>query len=221
MKLTKDLINNNIPRLKLQDTVRKALQLIDDFRITHLPVLADNTYLGLISEEDLLDVADDKATLEFLQQHFLNVSVLDNIHFLAAVNSCIQYDTGIVAIVDQQKKYTGAATSFDLLKVLGNFSGAAQIGGIVVVEIDWNQFSISEISRLVESNDCSILHLNSTLNELTGKLTVTLHLNKVEVAAVVATFERYDYDIVYYLGSEKFENELNNNFNNLMNYLDI
>lgn len=221
MKLTKDLINNNIPRLKLQDTVRKALQLIDDFRITHLPVVSDEVYLGLISEEDLLDVGEDKVTLEFLQQYFLQVSVLDNVHFLTAVNSSIQYDTGIVAIVDAEKKYIGAATSFDLLKVLGNFSGAAQMGGIVVIELDWNQFSISEISRLVESNDCSILHLNSTLDELTGRITVTLHLNKVEVAAVVATFERYDYDVVYYLGSEKFENELNNNFNNLMNYLDI
>lgn len=221
MKLTKDLINNNIPRLKLQDTVRKALQLIDDFRITHLPVVSDEIYLGLISEEDLLDVGEDKVTLEFLQQYFLEVSVLDNVHFLTAVNSSIQYDTGIVAIVDAEKKYIGSATSFDLLKVLGNFSGAAQMGGIVVIELDWNQFSISEISRLVESNDCSILHLNSTLDDLTGRLTVTLHLNKVEVAAVVATFERYDYDVVYYLGSEKFENELNNNFNNLMNYLDI
>ncbi len=221
MKLTKDLINNNIPRLKLQDTVRKALQLIDDYRITHLPVVSDGKYLGLISEEDLLDVGEDKGTLEFLQEHFLQVSVLDRVHFLNAVNSSIQYDTSIVAIVDAEKKYIGAATSFDLLKVLGTFSGAAQMGGIIVIELDWNQFSISEISRLVESNDCSILHLNSTLDDLTGKLTVTLHLNKVEVAAVVATFERYDYDVVYYLGSEKFENELNNNFNNLMNYLDI
>ncbi len=221
MKLTKDLINNNIPRLKLQDTVRKALQLIDDFRITHLPVVSDDKYLGLISEEDLLDVGEDKVTLEFLQQYFLEVSVLENMHFLTAVNSSIQYDTGIVAIVDIEKKYIGAATSFDLLKALGKFSGAAQMGGIVVIELDWNQFSISEISRIVESNDCSILHLNSTLDELTGRLTVTLHLNKIEIATVVATFERYDYDVVYYLGSEKFENELNNNFNNLMNYLDI
>ena len=131
MKLTKDLINNNIPRLKLQDTVRKALQLIDDYRITHLPVVSDGKYLGLISEEDLLDVGEDKGTLEFLQEHFLQVSVLDRVHFLNAVNSSIQYDTSIVAIVDAEKKYIGAATSFDLLKVLGTFSGAAQMGGII------------------------------------------------------------------------------------------
>ena len=55
--LTIELINTNIPRLQLQDSVSKALQLMNDFRLTHLPVVADNKYLGLVSEEDLLDAA--------------------------------------------------------------------------------------------------------------------------------------------------------------------
>ncbi len=54
--LTANLINNNIPRLKPQDTVAKALQLIADFKVTHLPVVSDGKFLGLISEEALLDV---------------------------------------------------------------------------------------------------------------------------------------------------------------------
>ncbi len=52
-------------------------------------------------------------------------------------------------------------------------------------------------------------------------LTVTLHINKKEIAAVVATFERYDYDVIYYFGDENFENEIHNNYRHLMNYLDI
>ena len=84
-----------------------------------------------------------------------------------------------------------------------------------------SQFAISEISRIVESNDCNILHLNTTTDETTGLLTVTLHINKREIAIVVSTFERYEYDVIYFFGNEKFENEIHNNYRHLMNYLDI
>jgi acetoin utilization protein AcuB len=74
--LTIELINNNIPRLQLQDSVSKALQLISDFRVTHLPVISEDIYLGLISEEDLLDAESEKAPIESLQAHFLHASVM-------------------------------------------------------------------------------------------------------------------------------------------------
>jgi acetoin utilization protein AcuB len=219
--LTRDLINNNIPRLQLQDSVGKALQLINDFRITHLPVVSDDTFLGIISEDDLLDVEDEKQPIEVLRNNFVNAAVLDNIHFLNAVSSSIQFDTTVVPVVNNEGEYVGAITTTDLLKTLGNFSGADEIGGLIVLEMERTQFAISEISRIVESNDCTILHLNTTINNLTGLLTVTLHINKREIASVVATFERYEYTIVYSFGNEKFENEIGSNYQNLMNYLDI
>jgi acetoin utilization protein AcuB len=219
--LTKDLINNNIPRLQLQDSVGKALQLINDFRITHLPVVADNTFLGLISEDDLLDAENEKLPIEVLQNNFLQAAVPDNVHFLNAVSSSIQFDTTVVPVVVNGDEFAGAITTTDLLKTLGNFSGADEIGGLIVLEMERTQFAISEISRIVESNDCTILHLNTTVDNLTGLLTVTLHINKREIASVIATFERYEYSVVYSFGNEKFESEIGSNYQNLMNYLDI
>ncbi|WP_462249638.1 hypothetical protein [Ferruginibacter sp.] len=84
-----------------------------------------------------------------------------------------------------------------------------------------SQFAISEISRIVESNDATILHLNTTVHPETGMLTVSIHINKKEIASIVATFERYDYDVIYYFGNENFENEIHTNYRHLMNYLDI
>ena len=219
--LTVDLINRNIPRIQLQDTVGKALKLINDFRVSHLPVISEGKFLGLISEEDLLDAGDEKNLIEFLQKHFVNAAVQDNIHFLNAVNSSIQYDTTVVPIVNAENDFIGVITSADLLKMLGNFSGANEIGGIIVIDMERSQFAISEISRIVESNNCSILHLNTIVNPVSGILTVTLHINKREIAAVVATFERYDYDVTCYFGNEKFDNDINTNYEHLMNYLDI
>ncbi len=218
--LTVELINNNIPRLKLQDTAGKALQLINDFRVTHLPVIADEKYLGLISEEDLQD-ADEKMPIELMQENFIDAAVHENEHFLTAVTCCNQYDTTVVPVVNEEKELVGVITSPDLLKALGNFAGTNEIGGIIVLEMERSQFAISEISRIVESNDATILHLNTTVHPETGMLTVTIHANKKEIAAIVATFERYEYDVIYYFGNENFENEIHSNYRHLMNYLDI
>lgn len=218
--LTIELINNNIPRLKLQDTVSKALQLINDFRVTHLPVVADEKYLGLISEEDLQD-AEEKMPIELMQENFIDVAVHDNEHFLTAVTCSNQYDTTVVPVINEEKELMGVITTTDLLKALGNFAGTNEIGGIIVLEMERSQFAISEISRIVESNDATILHLNTTVHPETGMLTVTIHANKKEIAAIVATFERYDYDVIYYFGNENFENEIHSNYRHLMNYLDI
>jgi acetoin utilization protein AcuB len=219
--LTIELINNNIPRLQLKDSVSKALRLISDFRVTHLPVTEDEKFLGLISEDDLLDQEEAKMPMELLQEFFIKASVNDNEHFLNAVTCSNQFDTTVVPVVNEDKNLIGVITTPDLLKTLGNFAGTNEIGGIVVLEMERSQFAISEISRIVESNDATVLHLNTTVHAETGMLTVTLHINKKEIAAIVSTFERYDYDVIYYFGNENFENEIHSNYRHLMNYLDI
>ncbi|MBC7888792.1 MAG: CBS domain-containing protein [Ferruginibacter sp.] len=219
--LTAELINNNIPRLQLQDSVSKALQLINDYRVTHLPVVTEDKYLGMISEDDLMDVEAEKGTIEFLQENFITASVKENEHFLNAVKCSNQFETTIVPVTNEEKELVGVITVTDLLKALGDFSGANEIGGIIVMEMERSQFSISEISRIVESNDATVLHLNTTIQPDTGFLTVSLHLSKKEIAAIVSAFERYEYDIIYYFGDEKFENEIHSNYRHLMSYLDI
>ncbi len=220
--LTKELISTNIPRLTLKDSVGKALGLINDYRISHLPVVVDGFFLGLISEDDLLDAKNEQLPIETLQSSFIKTAIPDNVHFLNAISSFIQYDTNIIPITMAGTDiFDGVITTTDLLKALGNFAGANEIGGIIVVEMERIQFAISEISRIVESNDCNILHLNTTVNDITGMLTVTIHINKKEIAPIIAAFERYDYNIVYKFGNEKFEHDIESNYKNLMKYLDV
>ncbi len=219
--LTIELINNNIPRLQLKDTVSKALRLISDFRVTHLPVVEDEKFLGLISEDDLLDQGEPKMPMELMQEFFIKAAVHDNEHFLNAVTCSNQLDSTVVPVINEENDLVGVITTADLLKTLGNFAGTNEIGGIIVLEMERSQFAISEISRIVESNDATILHLNTTVHAETGMLTVTLHINKKEISAIVATFERYEFDVIYYFGNENFENEIHSNYRHLMNYLDI
>jgi acetoin utilization protein AcuB len=218
--LAKELINYNIPVLQLNDKVSKALGLLQDFHLANLAVVTNDTFLGLISESDLLDV-DSSNTIETLQESFVHAFVPASDHFLRAVHVSIQYDTTIVPVINSNSEFEGSITVSDLLKTLGNFSGAGEIGGLIVLEMNRAQFAISEISRIVESNNCTILHLNTTTDSNTGLLTVTIHTNKKEIDSVIATFERYDYTVVYSYGSEKSSDEINTNYQNLMSYLSI
>lgn len=216
-----ELNNNIIPQLHLEDTVAKALQLINDFKVSHLPVVSEEKFLGLISEDDLLDVNNKKMHIQLLQDEFIDVSIKENAHFLQAVNLSNQHQTSVVPVVNEENEFLGSISGSSLLRTLGNFSGAQEIGGIIILEMERNQFTISEISRIVESNEATILHLNTTIQPETGLLTVTIHINKKELSMVIAAFERYDYDVIYYFGEEKFENEIHSNYRHLMNYLDI
>ncbi len=219
--LTSELINQNIPQLKLQDTVAKAKQLINDFKLTHLPVVLDKKYLGMISEEDLLDTEDDKTTIENIQENFMLIYIQDDVHFLNAISYCNQYETNVVPVIDKSAEFIGVITSSYLLKTIGDFSGANEIGGLIILEMERTQFSISEISRIVETNDCTILHLNTTTNPMSGILTVTLHINKKEISAVLATFERFEYKVLHQFGTKIYEDKSDVNYKNLMNYLDM
>lgn len=219
--LAVELISTKIPQLQLNDTVGKALELIKSFRITHLPVVSNEKYLGLISEDDLLDANNDKQPIQSLQEDFISAAVNDNEHFLQAVNYSNKMHSTIVPVINEERICLGVVTHQALLSALGNFSGAQDIGGLIVLEMERSQFSISEISKIVESNLATVFHLNTIFHTETGLITVTIHINKRELSAIVAAFERYEYHVVYYFGEEKFENDIHSNYKHLMNYLDI
>ena len=219
--LTNELINHAIPQLQLKDSISRALQLIQEYRLTHLPVVSGNRFLGMIAEDDLFDAVQENGNIGVLQDNFIAVAVREEEHFLTTLKCCNLFETNIVPVINQQNELMGVITASDLLKALGDYSGSNEIGGIIVLEMDRYRFSISEISRIVESNDATILHLNTTFNSENSLITVTLQLNKKEIATIVSAFERYEYTIVHYFGDEKFENEIHSNYRHLMSYLDI
>ena len=218
--LTSSITNLNTPRLQLQDTVAKAKQLINDFKFTHLPVVAEHVFIGLIGEDDLLD-ADDKQSIQSLEEQLLISFIPDDVHFLVALQYCNLHESNIAPVVSRQNEFLGVITAIDLLKIMGNFSGANEIGGLVILEMERVHFSISEISRIVESNDCTILHMNTSNDPANGLLNVTLHLNRREISPLIATFERYEYVVKYHFGAQMNEEKSAANYLNLMKYLNV
>ena len=141
--------------------------------------------------------------------------------FLKAVQIAAQNGLSIVPIVSAENELVGTVAYSDLLRHASEFMSLHEPGGLVVVEMESNQYSFNEISKLVESNDAQITQLNTSNDPETGMMQVTIRINKSEVSDIVATFQRYDYNVKYFFGEELYANEIRNNYDNLMNYLKI
>jgi predicted transcriptional regulator len=59
----KELISPLIPPLKLSDSGDKALIWMHEFSVAYLPVVDKGKFVGLISEEDVMDLDDPSEPL--------------------------------------------------------------------------------------------------------------------------------------------------------------
>nr|MBA4168218.1 CBS domain-containing protein [Chitinophagaceae bacterium] len=159
--------------------------------------------------------------LETISTHFSKVSVHGNMHFIDAVQTANDYHLSVVPVVEKDSDYSGVILVPELLRQLGKITGASDPGGLIVLEMEQRSFSFAEISKLIETNDAQITQLNTSWDNTTDSFIVTIKINKFEISDIVATFQRYDYQVRYYFGEELYENELKDNYDHLMNYLSI
>ncbi len=219
--LNRQLISSSLPVLSLQDTVYHAQQLMADYHLMHLPVINNDIFVGIISEDDAMNAGDDSMLMGQLEHQMIKLSVKADSHFLEAVQLCNSYGLTLVPVIEKEMEWVGAIQASDLLKYLGRMTGTDEPGGVIVLELEKANFSFSEICKLVETNDAQITQLNTFFDNQVQQMYVTLKLNRFEVSDVVATFQRYDYVVKYYFGEELYENELRTNYDHLMNYLNM
>lgn len=218
--LISEIIEPAFPQLTISDKVEFAINLMEDYDVQHLPVTEDEKFVGLISKDDLTD-ATDTDMLAALQHQFINVSVLPDEHFLTALRQATHFDTSVVPAIDKNGEIKGIITQKKLIRSLAGFLSVEDKGGIIVLEMDRRNFSMGELSRLIETNDAAITQLNTCTEAPTGLLIVTVKINKIGISDIIATLQRYEYVIRYYFGEEDYENELKQNYDLLMTYLNI
>ena len=218
--LVAQLLQTDYPMLHLTDKVSFALQLMEDYEIQDLPVVVNEIFTGSVSKESLLD-EDEENVIATLQTNFSNNCVKKEEFFLSALKGIVENDSTLIAVINDSKEYLGVITSSVLLEQLSIYVGTVEPGGIIVLEVERRNYSFGEISRLVETNDAYITQLNTYTEIETGLVIVSIKINKVEISDIIATFHRYDYVVRYYFGEEQFTNELKDNYNHLMAYLNI
>ena len=218
--LNQDVISDQIVPLEYTQTVQDALGKMDDLEVTQLPVIKDGFYEGLLMEEDLLDAEGGQLLSNFEPSlHHFSVNAED--HFLSAAKLSASQRLKVIPVTSATKEYIGSISEEGLLQQFTQLNGVQETGAMVVLGMSHADYSISQLSKLVETNDAFITQLNTFTDEASGQLVVTMRINKKEVSDILATFQRYGFQILFHTGEELYENELQNNYNHLMTYLKI
>ena len=209
-----------LPMLHLEDKVAFALQCMEDFDVQHLAVVKEDYFIGMISKSDLLDT-DESNTIENINDQLIRIGIKGTAHFLTALDLFNKHHLTLLPVLNEQQEVIGMITQQNLNDSLGQLLGVDQPGAILVLAIAPLQYSLAEMSRLVETNNAQIVQLNSFFDAANGNLIITLKLNRDDANSIIATFERYDYQVLHYFGTSPLNNDIEHHYHHLMNYLDV
>jgi len=220
MTYCSQLLESTMITVDLHDTVSHTMEMMDEARIEHIPVLDGLQYLGMVAFDELED-AEPAAEVISLQHRFIKPLVRTGDHFLQALRVRTKFYIDQVPVVNEHNEWEGVIGMAKMLDQISLLSGVSEPGSMIVLEVPRHDYAPGEINRLVESNDAMIMQLNSIQDQHTGMMQVVLRINKEEVSDVVATFQRHEYNVLYYYGDESYDNSLQNNLDHLMNYLNL
>lgn len=216
-----ELINESIAPLKTSDTAITALSLMEEFKVRHLPIVNEKLFLGLISEEDIFAYNQYEEAVGAHPLTKPQTAVLDSQH-LYDVLTAFQIDKlSLLPVVDAKNKYLGSIHSWGLVSRLAEITGVINPGAIIVLEMNLHDYSLSQIAQIVESNNTKIINFYIHTYTDSTRMEVTLKVNTMDIDAVLATFERYNYQVKAFYSQEKLNDKLHDNYDALMNYLNI
>lgn len=216
-----DLINNEIPPLKHSDTAETALNWMDEFKVSHLPVLKNENYVGVVSESDILDQMEMKKTLDDLFQVLPRPYAISTDHIYQVLSKISELKLSVIPILDENEKFLGCTTVQHLMSRIANTGSIKENGGILVLEIASIDYSLAQIAQIVESNDAKILSSYIMSSPDSTNIEVTLKINKIELDRIIRTFERYDYTIKASFQKSSNQDDMKFRYDALMNYLNL
>jgi len=219
--IVKQIISETIPSLLPSDTVSKALNWMETFKITHLPIVFNNDYLGLISETDILDIDNNKPIID--NKLIINdYSITENQHIYDAISIISDNKLSLLPVLSNDNKYVGYIVLQDLLIALKQIISIEEIGSIIVLEMAQNDYTLTEIANIVESENIKIISLYTTTNIKTQKLNITLKFNTDDILPIIKSFERFNYSIkAVFSNNNKSEEFYNDRLDELLFYLNI
>ena len=219
--LAKELIKDVVPPLRTSDTGLKALSWMEEFRVSHLPIVNNIKFLGLISYDDILSL---NAPSEPLGNHSLSLSrpfVYESQNIYDVIKIVSKLGLTLTPVLSADEQYLGVITLPDLV---GNFAAIEAVhdpGGIIVLELNKNDYVLSEIAHIIEGNDARILSTFITSRPDSNKLELTIKVNKMDLSRIIASFNRYNYVVKATYHESEHEADLQERFDSFMNYLNI
>lgn len=220
--LAATLINPMIPILKLTDTVGTALDWMDEFRTRQLVVADSGLYKGIVSEDILFDISDTTQPLSRIIIQHEDVFAVEDNHPYELLRLVTQFSLDIIPVVNENKNVTGTILVRDLVERFVSELGIQEKGAVLVLKIAERDYSLSEISRLIESNGTKVLSSYYSSSESLHPADtsfLTLKLNRTNINPIIATLERFGYDIEEAHANDPIESVDQERLDMLLRYL--
>lgn len=216
-----DLITDEIPPLIHTDSGEKALNWMEEFKVSHLPVLKNGNFVGVVSESDILDHLNLDENLDKLFQHLPRPFVFGQAHMYDVIAKMAEFKLSVIPILDQQEHYLGCCSVYHVMTLLANTGSIKEHGGILVLEMNASDYSLAQISQIVESNNARILSVFMTSHQDSANIDVTLKINSLDLTSIIRTFERYDYHVKASFQDGHGDEDMQWRYDTLMQYLKL
>lgn len=216
-----DLISEDIPALKTTDTGTLALQWMEDYKVSDLPVVKNNLFIGIINENDVLNFKDPDIAIGKQKLNLNPIAVISNEHIYEVLNKISSGRLSIMPIIDKEGIYLGVISLYILIQSISKLTAINDIGGILQLELNINDYSLSEIASIVESNGGKILSSYVHTHTDSTKMDVTIKINKSDLSGIIQTFERYNYSIAASFHKSEMEDLLKQRYQEFLHFLNM
>lgn len=219
--LASELISNSIPPLKTSDSVQKSLERMTEFKLYHLPIVNEDQFLGLLSEDELIEVRDGSLPIGGLSLTVANPFVYEDAHIYDIIRLFNQLNLSVMPVLDYKRNYLGLISINSILQSVSEVYAVKEQGGIIVLEVGYRNNSLAHMAQIVEADNAQILSSYVQTFPDSTKLEITLKINKTELSSIVASFERYNYQVKAIFNSTSANDGMEDRYNSFMNYLNV
>lgn len=220
--LAENLISDVIPSIKSTEEGQKALNWMDVFRVSHLPVVDETRYLGLVSDKLIYDLNLNNEPISKELDKLNTSHAHKDQHIFEVAVVMYKLKLSVLPVLDSEHYYKGSITLYDLARRFAHLFSLQEIGGVVVLEMNVNDYSLAQISKIVEENDTKILSCFMDRKPGTSNLDVILKLNKEDLSPVIQGFIRYDYNVKAVYQDHSMLNDLyQDRFDLFMKFMNI
>ncbi|EMR03751.1 CBS domain-containing protein [Cesiribacter andamanensis] len=217
-----ELINPIIPPLDPSDLAEKALHWMEELRVSQLPVVSQGVYAGLLRDDAILENSQQKKPVGSLPLVDKNCFVYENQHFYDVIRVASEFGVQTVAVLDGDGQFQGVITLEDTIAAFAQTAAVQSPGAILIISMNQVDYSMAEVSRLIESEGGKIL-FSSVGTDLQdpSRIKLTLKINKKDVSRIIATLERFGYKIIATFQETEVMSNDRERLDMLMRFLEI
>ncbi len=215
------LIKEDILPLNLTDTVREALGRMNEYKVSHFPVVAEGRFIGVVSEKDIDNQENIDGDLQKDLIHFDKLYVNEHQYIFDVLKLASNQKLSLIPVIDENGVYIGCITQNDIVRFFAESMSVDNPGGTIILEVSVNDYSLTEIANIVESNDAKVLSSYILSRVSSTKLEVIIKVSKLDIGSILQTFERFGYQVSASFGEDVDYSDLKGNYDSFINYLNI